>query len=232
MNLVVFDFDKTITCVDTLLPLAHFFSMENGKRTAYICFAAIIISFKLGLISDYDMKRLFLKLFVKGESESTIGSLCSKFFVKHFKCIVNKKVFALLKNHISAGDKVYIVTSNFDFFVRHLFELIPLAGIISTKTDQAGGFFSGNLVGHPCDRVEKLNCVLDLCRNSHYDLKIGYGDSKGDYKLLSYCERGYLVTCKYPNSIKRMLSLLTMLIRGVKRMNTEFCTEVAPFRSN
>ncbi len=230
MNLVVFDFDSTITNVDTLLPLAHFLGVENGKRTAYLYFVAIFLSFKLGLISDYHMKRFFCKLFVKGESEARIRSLSNKFLINHFNRIVDKKVFALLKSHISGGDKVYIVTSNFDFFMKPLLELIPLAGIMSTKTEKSSGFFTGNLLGHTCDRAQKLNCVLDLCRNRHYNLRIGYGDSKGDYKLLSNCERGYLVKHKNLNLINRMLSFLIVLIHGVKRIETEFSTEVAPFR--
>ncbi len=192
MKTVIFDFDNTITTRDTLRPFASYLACKNKSGFKLFLFYIVLVAYKLGLASDKSMKEFFLKFFIRGMDENEAGKVARSFFEEKLRVITNESVFEKLQGHVSSGDSVYIVSANFDFFLKPLEKTWRLSGIIATETEKNGVVFTGKIIGNTCkgrNKTERIKVVLGA--DGLKDM-IAYGDSE-DSDLLKSVGHGIKV---------------------------------------
>jgi phosphatidylglycerophosphatase C len=187
MSLVFFDFDGTLTTKDTVWPFASFLSANAGRRRGDLAsILLLLLKLKLHLTSNHVFKEQFMRRLVQGESESRIESLTKHFHETQLEPILNRAVIRSLLGHIERGDDVYLVSSNFDFFLRPLQERWKVKGIFATQSEVREGHFTGRILGQACDGKEKLDRVIACFGERRTREAVAYGDSQSDLFLLDF----------------------------------------------
>lgn len=193
MKVVFFDFDKTLTKVDTLLLFAFFVSMKTKKVYKIILVLYIFVLFRIKIINNLSFKQLFAKILFLKMSSNLLLNYSNQFFKKYLNILKIDESFKILQKNMAIGNKGYIVSSNFDIFLTPLTDRWKVNGIIATELEVIDNIVTGNLKGLPCDGIEKLRRVLEKFDINTVKGADAYGDSKGDYDLLNFVENGYMV---------------------------------------
>ena len=113
-KIIVFDFDKTLTCDDTLYGFFCEFN-QKFKWINSLVFRVVQILTKIGVITNSRMKDIGLRMFLKNARDSEIET---------FAEVYAKKIrFSKIKERLDAIDdaKVLVVTASFECYVRHCF---------------------------------------------------------------------------------------------------------------
>jgi len=210
-KIVVFDFDKTLTNIDTTLLLTRFILKNIGVLYKYPFVLSIFIAFRLGLVSEQFFKEKLCQILVKNRSVYTIKNIVNRFYDSYAEILFNSEMINLLLGYSKAGYKVYIVSSNFNFLIEPLLGLYPIDGILSTIAESDGFLYTGNLTGSVCNGNEKLLRVSDILTKPTEILSIGYGDSVGDYPFLKACDTAYIVKNRDSSKLNKFKTLINLL---------------------
>jgi HAD superfamily hydrolase (TIGR01490 family) len=194
MRLVFFDFDGTLTTRDTIWPFASFLSANQVRPgAARVSFLLTLLLLKLRLISNHRFKKHFLTMLLVGESKERTAGLVRQFHQTQLEPVLNPAMVKVLLDHVAAGDEVYLVSSNFDFFLEPLQERWNLKGILATQAEVLGGLYTGRILGRACDGKEKLARVVNCFGELRAREAVAYGDSRGDSFLLVFVKTGHWV---------------------------------------
>jgi len=129
-KIVVFDFDKTLTCNDTLFGFFTEFKSRGliVKKAAYL-FCQVLA--KIGFISNSVLKDVGLKLFIDEASDLEINEKSLSY---------SKKIcFSDLKSQLDQDTDfiAIVVTASFECYVRHCFNENIL--VIGSTIERTGG---------------------------------------------------------------------------------------------
>jgi phosphatidylglycerophosphatase C len=193
-RLVLFDFDCTLTIRDTIWPFTTFLLKQNQRgytvRLAALCLSGLL---KFHVIPNEYFKRGLAALLVRGRSAQEMDLVAERFHDAYLEKILNQTAVQSLAEHIAHGDEIYIVSSNFDFFLKPLQKKWNLAGIIATRTEVLNGVFTGRIVGNACHGKEKVARVIECFGLTKIKEAVAYGDSASDTFLLDSVKDGYWV---------------------------------------
>ncbi|MFZ2322540.1 MAG: HAD family hydrolase [Ignavibacteriaceae bacterium] len=215
MKLLVFDFDKTITTADTLLPISLYLSKELDNRLAFPKILLSFILYRLGLKDGYKFKENIITILVKGYNQELIERLILNFYTKNYNKLFLTEVLKIISEESRAGNKIQIVSSNFDIFLKPIVKLLHIDSIESTEVEITGGIITGKLLSKICTKEEKAKRLLHFRQKYNFTEVIAYGDSPADYEMLESADKSYLIkiklktgTEKYLNKIKNLFGLL------------------------
>lgn len=124
-KVVFFDFDKTLTNVDTTLLITYFILKNIGALYKYPVVLLIFIVFRLGLVSEQFFKEKLCLILVKDRNIYDIKKIVNLFYDSYAKRLFNSKTTNHLLEHFEGGYKVYIVSSNFNFIIEPLLRFVP-----------------------------------------------------------------------------------------------------------
>jgi len=219
MRTVYFDFDNTLTKIDTLLPFAIFLSTKRGRIRGLLPFAISTILLRFGKISNTKLKEDFALWLLKGEGENAIHQFSDEFFERYMNLIIDPEIFTLLRRHLSKKDEVYVVSANFTVFLAPLNKLWLLTDVIGTKAEVRNGRFTGRISGKSCHGQEKLRLLIERFGEDNVRDAKAYGDSRADLFLLNYVKEGVLIQCeeKFIKKIIYHLAFLRDLFQPKKR---------------
>lgn len=189
----VFDFDKTLTYKDTL---KDFFSLVGKMRFSAtrlrlkqaIYFGAMVAT-KFRLLSNSDLKRWGVKLFVKGANRHQIANW-GKFYAE---LITLNRVFEVnFQQH--HGDAM-IVTASFVDYVKPLFPNNVVVGA-EFLYDHQGHVMD---LKNNCYKEQKVECLNQLGVQTISAL---FTDSFSDKPLMDIAQKVYLVKGDSATQIK------------------------------
>jgi len=185
MSVAFFDFDGTLTTHDTIWPFALFLS-EAGRGHAgdRLRLALSLLRLKLRFSSNHAFKQDYARILLQGRDVKSIKALVERFHHERLTPLLNRQVRRALESHVVAGDAVYLVSSNFEFFLKPLEKPWGLSGVLATQAETADGLFTGRLSGRACEGPEKLSRAIDCLGESSVRASVAYGDSAGDKCLL------------------------------------------------
>lgn len=192
MAITLFDFDSTLTFRDTMRPFAVYSARRYHCRWKIAVLYLLLCALKAGCISDSYFKETYLKFFFAGRSDQEVYAAAQDFFKinlvgEHF---LRPRVMERLRAHLAAGDDVYLVSANFDFFLAPLIRLWQLKGIIATKAESRGEVLTGRIEGVPCKGAEKCARTRAIIGEEALRNATVYGDSE-DAPLMSAAGRSF-----------------------------------------
>ena len=224
MCLVFFDFDKTLTKIDTTLPFASFLSSKRNNRKRYILWLCIYLLFRFKLVSNHGMKQWFVKLFLCDESVDQTTALAKEFFHEYLNTIKNQEVVNRLVQYAEKDDEIYIVSANFTFILTPLQDIWPIRGVIATQPEINKGCFNGILLDQTCNGKEKLMKVISRFGEKKVREATVYGDNVGDLYLLEYAKKGYMVQFeRESNMVVNLYEKAGLFFKGVQFLKSKNC---------
>ncbi len=183
VSVVFFDFDKTLTTRDTLLPFAFHVCRKTKRLASFLTLIFCYMLLRLKLISNKDFKSLFLRFVINGITQEDLKDIVSEFENSFIKNHLNRPVFDKFREYIESGCKVVIVSSNFDILLENL-SMINKALIISTQTDYKDKRYY--IKGDVCAGEEKLKKIEAIFGKRIFEEAIFYGDKEDKILLRAF----------------------------------------------
>lgn len=190
-RIAFFDVDNTITRGSTLYFLGR--GMYNRgfftKRDIGSWVLANIRFRMTGTEKDEVISR-FQKAatdFIGGHDVKEIRVIGEEIYTEFVSPAIWQGTIALAKQHLDAGDEVWLVTASPEDFANLIAERLGFTGAIGTKAEIKDGKYTGNLLGKLLHGKEKAVAIKELAESRGIDLHecFAYSDSHNDLPLLS-----------------------------------------------
>ena len=189
MKLHAFDFDKTLTNVDTIF---GFYKQTNKRNFFFVIkhslllFAAII--YKLKLIDNEDLKKIGVKLFLVGKSRIEIINGAKEYSKKIKLNQIYFNNFLTIKK-----EQRIIISASFEEYLEFIFPEEKIVGSrLSFKNDKVTGL-DRNMYGSSKSKF--------LLKNNIEKLESFYTDSYSDLPLMKMASNIYLIEKGKPQRI-------------------------------
>ena len=189
-NLILFDFDGTITTDDSLIKFIRFSVGDTKTALGMIVLSPMLMIYKLKLIPNYKAKEWMLSYFFKGMDERQFQKVAEEYSLKHIDTILRPKAMKKIAWHKEQGHKVVIVSASIECWLKPWCDENNL-DLIATKLEMIDGIVTGKFLTKNCYGIEKANRVQEKYNLSDYDHIYAYGDSRGDKELLGLADERF-----------------------------------------
>lgn len=190
MNLVLFDFDGTITRDDSLLEFVAYVVGFKKFFRGILALSPILAAYKLGLASNNFTRRKLLGYFFSGMSADKFDKICKKYSATHIEDILKQSAMDKIASYKAAGDKIVIVTASLEDWLRPWCDAQGLE-LLGTKIRRKGGIITGEIEGQNCYGAQKVARVRAAYDVQAFDRIIAYGDSRGDREMLEFADEAH-----------------------------------------
>ena len=190
MNLVLFDFDGTITRDDSLLEFVAYVVGFKKFFRGILVLSPILAAYKLGLASNNFTRRKLLGYFFTGMSADKFDKICKKYSTTHIEDILKQSAMDKIASYKAAGDKIVIVTASLEDWLRPWCAAQGLE-LLGTKIRRKGGIITGEIEGQNCYGAQKVARVRAAYDVQAFDRIIAYGDSRGDREMLEFADEAH-----------------------------------------
>ncbi len=184
-SIVAFDFDGTITNVDTL---RRFFRYAVGLKTlavASLLSSPILIRAAWNSSFRDEAKSELVKRLLEGRSHDELVDVARGVAADTIDRHLRPDTVRHLEWHQAQGHQIVIVSASFEAQVRPVAQHLGVSDIIATRweVDETSGQLTGRLQG---SNVRGPNKVTALLRQLGPDtsLEYAYGNSDGDREML------------------------------------------------
>jgi HAD superfamily hydrolase (TIGR01490 family) len=186
-NLAVFDFDGTITNVDTFNDIIL---LNFGRIKFYLfCFliSPIIFLYKLSILKNDVPKKILFKYFFGGMNVSKFKKICDHYQIR-LAMQVKKDALVKIKYHQSKNDTVIINSASIFNWIYPWASNHKIHHILATEIEIKNNVVTGNFSTPCCYGAEKVNRLLHKFSSIKFDKIYAYGDSRGDKQLLKFSD--------------------------------------------
>lgn len=187
-QVVVFDFDGTLTRHDSFLEFVRFVHGRKALWFGLLRHAGALLLMMLHLVDHSRVKERVFSTFFRGMPYTTFCEL-GRSFAEQVDRWNKDEMLSQLKHHVEKGDRVYVVTASVEEWVCPWCERQGVLHVIGTQveTDKEGRL-TGRFKTKNCYGAEKVMRLLAWEPNrKEYRLK-AYGDSRGDREMLQFAD--------------------------------------------
>ena len=188
MTVAAFDFDGTLTAKDTFL---EFIKHSHGKAkfwTGFLLLSPVMAFFKAGIIPNCKAKQIAFSFFYKGWDVEKFNGFCESFSAR-IDTFLRKQTNMLLKEHITEGDHVIIISASIENWLRPWAEKQGVRNIAGTKIEVVHGKITGRFASKNCYGAEKVSRLLEIYPEREKYTLFACGDSRGDRELLNFADK-------------------------------------------
>ena len=192
-QLVLFDFDGTITKKDTF---TEFLVFALGRRRLFVF---LLFHIHLLLLCVFDVisigfiKQKITHRFFKGYSEEYFQNIASNFADKKIPNIVKESALKKLIWHKEQNHQVVIVSASFKNWLKIWCEQYDIE-LLCTELEVKNGTLTGYFFKPNCHGLEKVRRIKEKYEIDNYSQIYVYGDSSGDKEMLMLADYAYYKT--------------------------------------
>ncbi|AFH50183.1 Phosphoserine phosphatase [Ignavibacterium album JCM 16511] len=208
MKLFAFDFDKTITITDTILPLCKFLSKRFNSSLSFYLIQLLFAVYRIKLISSKKFKESVIKYLLKNKNSVEIENAILDFYKLNYEKLFNSVIINLIEEEKKAGNRIIIVTSNLDLFVYPIKKLLPVDEVFGTKVKIVNELVYDSIEGENCSGNEKSRVIQEYKSNQQFDKVISYGDSSGDFEMLKSSDESFIAEYRFNSVISKIMCRL------------------------
>jgi len=191
MKIAFFDFDGTITSKDTMFQFIRFSKGKLKYIIGLLVLSPVLISYQLGLLSNWKAKERLFTYYFKGMSEEAILIWGQKFAEQVIPKLLRPEAIREIEFHQQSGTKMVIVTASFSIWLKHWCTLNHFE-LIATECEVKKGRLTGLIKGKNCHGAEKVWRIKEKYNLSQFEQIYAYGDSKADLEMLNLADFKYL----------------------------------------
>jgi len=187
MNLVLFDFDGTLSTKDSYLLFTRFLSRRK-YFLGCLLLSPRIIGYLSGRYPNYALKEDFLKFFYRRKQMDDLQLLADRFCAEKIPAIIRPGAMERIRWHQEHDDVTAVVSACPRLILEpwcHLTKIDILA--TELEVDQQSRF-TGKIDGKNCWGEEKVRRIRSRYELSDFEGIFAYGDSKGDLPMLEIAD--------------------------------------------
>lgn len=195
MDLVLFDLDHTLLNGDSDFAWGQFLCEIGAVDARYKKHNQDFFdAYRRG---ELDMTE-YIKFVLQPLAQNTMHQIVKwrqRFLAEKIEPMITAEAMELVRLHESRGDFTAIITSTNSFLTKPIGKIFGIETVIATEPELVNGRFTGEIVGVPCFREGKINC-LKIWLDKHklnYKNSWFYSDSFNDIPLLSWVDKPAVV---------------------------------------
>lgn len=189
-KLALFDFDGTITRVDTMFAFISFTRGYPSLIWSMILLSPHLIKAKTSHEAAEKAKKKLLTYHFKGVRRAQMESWAEMFYRHRLVMLFQDLALEKLNFHRSKGHDVYVVTASLDIWVMPWMRQQGL-NCICTKAKYEDDAFTGDFETPNCQGPEKVRRIEAEIDRGQYSRVYAYGDSKGDKEMLAWADAAF-----------------------------------------
>lgn len=212
MKLFAFDFDKTITLSDTILPICKHLCKLYKSNYKFFLIQLYYLFFRVNLIDSKAFKEKIIKLLLKEKNISEVESQVKEFFTSNQAQLFNSDILKIIVGEIKLGNKVIIISSNLDLFINPVKSIFNIDDVFATKVKITDKIIQDSIEGESCSGIEKAKILRSYTSQCKFDETIFYGDSSGDFEMLKVSDKSYIVEYRFSSLVSNIQCKLNYLV--------------------
>lgn len=183
MDLALFDFDHTITYVDTYSRFLRTSARPGQRKRGELSVAPWLLGYKLGLVSAPRLRARATLVAFRGRIESDVREAGMRYAQTELPHMVRPEMLERIRWHQTRGDAVVVVSGSLDVYLRPRCDALGL-GLICNELESESGRLTGRYQSsdRASDKVAQIRARYDL--SAYADLH-AYGDSSEDRPMLA-----------------------------------------------
>ncbi len=190
-TIAAFDFDKTITRIDTLNDLIIYkFGMRKFIRKM-IELSPLLFLYVLKIIPNYVAKQKLFASFFAGLMEEEFNELCRDYSLNRIKNILRHEAIKKIEWHKKEGHKIIIISASMENWIKPWAEENSINEVIATLPEIKNSLLTGRFATKNCHGKEKVERLLEKYPEKEEYFLYAYGDSRGDRELLRLADKGF-----------------------------------------
>jgi HAD superfamily hydrolase (TIGR01490 family) len=189
-QLVLFDFDGTITTKDTLKEFMIFYQGKLRYAAGLAVLSPLIGLYVSKIIPNWKAKQYFLKWFLKGDDALVFNAKCKAFATQHIDHLIRPKALEAIKDYQKKGATIAVVTASAENWVKPWCDRYGLI-CLGTQLEVVDNRITGMISGKNCYGSEKVCRIKDRFILDNYEEVIAYGDTSGDKEMLAMAHQKF-----------------------------------------
>lgn len=186
MDLALFDFDHTITCVDTYSRFLRASARPTQRRRGELMLAPWLLGYKAGLVSASTLRARATQVAFHDRLESDVREQGERYARTELPRMVRPEMLERIGWHQAQGHAVVVVSGSLDVYLQPWCDTLGL-GLICNQLESVSGRLTGRY--HPCDRAtDKAQHIRARYDLSCYASVHAYGDSSEDRPMLALAQ--------------------------------------------
>ncbi len=184
MDLALFDFDGTLSRCETFPKFVPRVVPEWRRRAARWRLAPWVIGYRLGLVSGTRVRAAVVRVGLAGVPEADFVAAAQAFARDDLPALLRPEALARLRAHRARGDRVVVVSGNFDALLRPWCEAEGVE-LLASQLESRDGALTGNYDGPQCVLDQKVARVRALLSPGDFARVHAYGDTPEDRPMLA-----------------------------------------------
>ena len=191
IEIVVFDFDGTITTDDTFRLFLRYYA-GNLKWTANILLLLpIFIGYGLKVVDRNQAKIHVMRRFFKNASVAKLNARAAAFATEIIPSLIRPQAQACLDSKKTHPESLYICSASITPYLRAWGESQNIHNILATELGTDGDRYTGEIKGWNIWGEGKIRRILAEFAPHPVKIMEAYGDSRGDREMLHAAEASF-----------------------------------------
>jgi phosphatidylglycerophosphatase C len=189
-QLVLFDFDGTITTKDTLAEFMIFYHGKLRYAAGLALLLPFIAAYIFKLMPNWKSKQYFLSHFLKDESATVFEKRCMQFSENYLPYLIRPGALEAINQYKKNGATVAVVSASAENWVKPWCDQNGIR-CLATKLEVQQNKLTGKILGKNCHGPEKVCRIKEKFNLDQYDEVIAYGDTSGDKEMLALAHKSH-----------------------------------------
>ena len=183
-RVALFDFDGTLTTVETFPLFVRFAAPRWRAWLGTLILAPLVLAYRAGYVSGVTVRAAVTWVAFRGLPEARLHSAARAFVDQRLPALLRGEMLAYMRECRDRGDRVAVVSGNFDALLRPWCEaegVELLASALESRNGRLTGWYSGQqCVGEgKVDRIRGILCTMTPERIE------AHGDTEEDLPMLA-----------------------------------------------
>ena len=183
-RLVLFDFDGTLTTVETFPLFVHHAAPRWRVRLGGPLLAPLVLAYRAGWASGLAVRAAVVRVALTGIPVSRFDAAAREFVATRLPALLRPDVLASLRAHRDRGDRVIVVSGNFEALLRPWCEAEGVE-LLASALEVRDGRLTGRYGGPQCVGESKAERIRAAAGEWPREQIEAHGDTPEDLAMLA-----------------------------------------------
>ena len=190
-EIVVFDFDGTITTTDTFRLFLRYYAGNLKWASNLLLLLPIFIGYGLKIVDRNQAKIHVTRRFFKNAPTAKLNARAADFAKEVIPGLIRPQAQACLDSKKTNLESLYICSASIAPYLRAWGESQNIHNILATELEEDGDRYTGEIKGWNIWGEGKVRRILAEFAPHPVKIMEAYGDSRGDREMLHAAEASY-----------------------------------------
>ena len=191
VEIVVFDFDGTITTDDTYRLFLRYYAGNVKWAAKILLLLPVFIGYGIKLVDRNQAKVFVTRRFFKNASVASVQSKAAQFAADIIPKLIRPQAQARLDEKKAHPESLYICSASIAPYLRAWGASQGIENILATELEISGDRYTGEIKGWNIWGEGKMRRILAEFAPHPVRIKEAYGDSRGDKEMLHAADVSY-----------------------------------------